>query len=279
MKIFLTISISLILGSLLSLSISYAATTSTSCAVTEVGDAPGDAPALPSECTQNDSGGGTGLPGQPLPSTNVQEIKQVLCLQYKVCPTLSPASPPSGDWTLDQITALWNITQRIYASPTYKALAIGNYTLEIARSGCYPLGCDGTWGYYAGQVYPNWGTKPGARLILITNNANGAGSQATLEWLIAHEIGHSASGGYPDGTLAPALGLNQAYKNVEACGNRVSTYGLGDWNENNSDILAFYMSAAEESNSGYLGAAKNLRIDFPCTYNAVKQYYFGGVEF
>ncbi len=235
-------------------------------------------------CKDNTTGvdsptNGSGRPGEP-PPADVQQMKSKLCNDYKVCPTESGYSPPSNGWTKEQLTALWNVVQRIYASPSYRSLAIGNYILEITRATCYPLACnDGTWGYYAGQVYPQYGTKPNSRLIVITNGINNAGSQLVMEWLFAHEIGHSASGGLPNGGLAGYLGGNEAYRQVERCGEIVSSYGFTNWNENNSEILAFYMTAAEEAIADYRGASKNLKKDFPCTYNAVKQGYFQGVEF
>lgn len=222
---------------------------------------------------------GSGNVGEP-PPADVQQMKSKLCNDYKVCPTESGYSPPSNGWTKEQLTALWNVVQRIYAAPSYRALAIGNYILEITRATCYPLACnDGTWGYYAGQVYPQYGTKPNSRLIVITNDINNAASQLVMEWLFAHEIGHSASGGLPNGGLAGYLGGNDAYRQVESCGEIVSNYGFTNWNENNSEILAFYMTAAEEVIADYRGASKNLKKDFPCTYNAVKQAYFQGVEY
>lgn len=250
---------------------------------TEVG-APTPKDGVTPGCTPSTTGGGGnsgggGLPGQPLPSSDTLQIKNTLCQQYKVCPTESRFQPPNSAWTLPQLTALWSLVQKIYKSPSYKALAIGNYTLEITRAACYPGGCDNTWGYYAGQVYPQWGTVPGARLIVITNNINLAQSQLVMEWLFSHEIGHSASGGLPSGNLGGYLGQNEAYNKVRVCGNVVSNYGYTNWNENNSEILAYYMTAGEEALGGYLGASKNLARDYPCVYNATKQYYFGGVEF
>ena len=229
------------------------------------------------------TGASTGQPGSPLPSQDTEVVKKTLCDQYRVCPTQSPAPyTPDQDWTIDQLTALWNLVQRIYQSPTYKTLAIGNYTLEIARANCYPGGCDGTWGYYAGQIHPAYGNIDNARLITLTDLVPKTITAETplgvIEWVIAHEIGHSASGGLPDGSLAAELGINQAYRDVEACGERVSDYGHKTWNENNSEILAFYMTAAEEAVQ-YDGPTKNLKADYKCTYEAVKKGYFGGVEF
>jgi len=224
---------------------------------------------------------GRGKPGQPLPSDNVEEIKRVLCDDYNVCPSQVrlDGQTPNSDWNLQQLTALWNVVQRIYESETYKALAIGNYKLEISRGKCYPIRCDNTYGFYAGQSYPEWATIPNARLIVITDFGATENNPTLMEWLFAHEIGHSASGGALDGSLTPELGMNEAYRRVAACGETVSGYGARDTNENNSEILAYYMTAGEEANTDYLGSAKNLKADFPCTYNAVKQYYFDGVEF
>ncbi|MBI5045382.1 MAG: hypothetical protein HZC02_05665 [Candidatus Levybacteria bacterium] len=252
---------------------------SVGCAVTKVGSPQNDAPSLPKDCSDGTIQPGTGQPGQPLPSNDTTQIKEELCTQYKVCPTESPLQPPNGAWTLAQLTALWNLVQKIYMSPTYKTLAIGNYQLELTRARCYPGGCDNTWGYYAGQVYPGWGKISGARLIVITDNINLAQSQLVMEWLFAHEIGHSASGGLPDGSLAGSLGENSAYKNVQSCGSIVSNYGYTNWNENNSEILAFYMTAGEEAIGGYLGANKNLAQDYTCVYNMAKQHYFNGIEY
>lgn len=274
-----TLIFSLIFYLILPLGSASAASTSTSCAVTKVGSPPGDAPTLPKECTQEAVEPGTGQPGQPLPSSDTAKIKEALCVQYKVCPTESTLQPPSSAWTLDQLTALWNLVQKIYMSPTYKTLAIGNYQLELTRAQCYPGGCDGTWGYYAGQVYPGWGKISGARLIVITDNINLAQSQLVMEWLFAHEIGHSASGGLPDGSLGGYLGQNSAYQAVQSCGSIVSNYGYTNWNENNSEILAFYMTAGEEAIGGYLGPSKNLARDFTCIYNMTKQHYFNGIEY
>jgi hypothetical protein len=224
---------------------------------------------------------GTGRPGQPLPSNDTAEIKRVMCTDYKVCPTelQIPEQRPNSDWTLPQLTALWNVVQRIYESDTYKSLAIGKYTLEVARGRCYPAGCDNTYGYYSGMTRPDWATKPNARLIVITDLSTQQQNPTLMEWLYAHEIGHSASGGDLSGGLTPELGMNEPYRRVAACGEQVSTYGGTNTNENNSEILSFYMTAAEEANAGYFGGAKNLKADFPCTYNAVRDAYFDGVEF
>lgn len=258
------------------ISMSYAQIAESNECVTKVGQ-PEDEKPVGCDTPSNGSGG---RPGQPLPSQDVTVIKQKLCSEYKVCPTENAGtSTPNRAWTLQQLTALWNIVQKIYESPTYKALAIGNYTLEMQRAGCYPGGCDDTWGYYAGQTQPAWARVPGSRLIVITNNIQQAGSLVTMEWLFAHEIGHSASGGLPNGGLAPYLGQNEAYRRVAACGEIISQYGYTNTNENNSEILAFYMTAGEEAIAGYRGPAKNLARDYQCTYNATKSGYFNGVEY
>lgn len=244
------------------------------------------------KATAQAAGGGGSTPpggGLPLPSQDVQEVKKKLCTDFHVCPTVSPQAPDQ-DWTLAQITALWNVVQKIYESPTYQPYAIGNYTLEITRADCYPQmddngnvfkECDSTQGYYAGQVYPGWGTESNARLIVITNNAPKEEPIGYLEWLFAHEIGHSASGGLPNGGLADSLGGNDAYRAVESCETVVSGYGETNWNENNSEILSAYMTNAEEAKDGYYSPTDkhNLKTDFPCVYNAAKDNFFGGVEY
>ena len=110
-----------------------------------------------------------------------------------------------------------------------------------------------------------------------------------MEGLLAHEIGHSASGGTLSGGLAEKLGGNVPYERVLACNEIVSVYGETRYNveqdyvrrgnENNSEAIMYYMTAAEETDAGYKGSTKNIKTDFPCTYNALKQHYFDGVEF
>jgi hypothetical protein len=249
-----------------------------SCVVTKVGE-PKVSPTLPPSC----SGAGSGVPGQPFPEGSTQEVKDRLCSDYKVCVTRNTEeSPASSDWTMDELHALWNVVQRIYESPTYTKLAIGNYELEMQRSACIPQAkdCSKWWGAYSGVTNPAWSTRPNSRLITISDAAaQNAQSIVILEWLFAHEIGHSASGGDLSGGLTPELGMNEAYKRVRDCGEIVSGYGSTDPNENNSEIIAFFMTAAEEATTDYLGSAKNLAQDFSCSYNATRQYYFDGKEF
>lgn len=249
-----------------------AATTSTGCAITAVGKPQGEKPVCKTSS-------GTGLPGQPLPSDNPEEIKQALCNDYNVCPTSNSESAPDQDWTLTQLTALWNVVQKIYSSPDYKAYAIGNYTLEVTRAGCYPKGCDDTWGYYAGLAYPSWNTKAGARLVVITDNVPKDGAVAKIEWLIAHEIGHGASGGNVSGELLDCLSCNETAKQILACKSPVSNYSSSSDNEYTAEAISYYMTTAEEVNEGYNGSGGNIKTDFSCIYNAAMTGYFGDVEF
>lgn len=246
------------------------------CVVTKVGS-PSVSPILPAGCT----GSGGGVPGQPFPEGDILVVKDRLCDQYKVCVTMNQEeSPASSDWSMEQLRALWNVVQRIYESPTYTKLAIGNYELEMQRSACIPSSCGAWWGAYLGLTLPSWNTRPNARLITITDGAaRDAQSQVIFEWLLAHEIGHSASGGNIDGGLTPELGMNEPYRRVAECNETVSGYGGTNTNENNSEIIAFFMTAAEEATVDYFGQADNLAEDFPCTYRAAKEYYFDGKEF
>lgn len=215
-------------------------------------------------------GGATGLPGQPLPSSNTIQIKQVLCQQYKVCPTESRNAPPSQAWTLPELTALWNVVQRIYASPAYKNLTIAGPGIEIQRINHCP-GCAG-WvqGLQAGTG-TGGSTVPGSNLIYITNNAGPDRGLSTtyLEWLYAHEIAHVAGFGL-SGSGYPS--------SFASCGQVVSSYGRGSTSENFADAVSFYMTNGEQAQN-YLGGSGNLKADFSCAYNALKDNVFGGVEF
>lgn len=248
--------------------------TDTACVITRVGEPTTEKPPLPSECLGS---GGAGLPGQPLPSDDPAEIKQILCDDYKVCPTVTAnaESQPDQDWTLNQLTALWNVVQKIYASPTYKAYAIGNTTLEVTRAACYPGGCDDTMGYYANRSYTSWNAMSGTRLVIATNNVPKDGPMAKIEWLLAHEIGHGASGGSSDGNFLDCLDCNEPSSALKACGEAVSSYASGG--EYVPEAISYYMTAAEEVNS-YNGD-DNMKTDFPCLYNAAKDGFFGGVEY
>lgn len=232
---------------------------------------------------------GSGKTGQPLPSQNVQEIKQRLCSEYKVCPTLSTASDPGGDWTLDALTALWNVTQRMYESPSYVNHAIGHGTLEVARANTSPNDEGWAFGVYLDRDYPVYSTIPGSRLINITDRAFASNpSIGYWEWLLAHEIAHSAGAGKPDGNQISNPPSNQTQQNVILCSDVVSQHGtppatnkqkLVSDDENYADSVSFYMTSGEEIVSGYYGGAKNLKTDHPCIYNALKEGYFEGREF
>lgn len=227
---------------------------------------------------------GTGLPGQPLPDGGPEEIKRVLCDDYKVCPTRSSASAPDQDWTLTQLTALWNVVQKIYASPLYKQYAIGNNPLEISRVGCYPGGCDDTNGYFAG-MNSSWASIPESRLVMITNAAPKEGSVEYLEWLIAHEIGHGASGGSADGSPPlNCLTCNTTALELISCGTPVSNYSTTNSEEYVAEAISYYMTNAEAATGGYrggsvIGSTGNMKDDFACLYNAARNGYFDGVEY
>lgn len=229
-----------------------------------------------------------GLPGQPLPDGGVAEIATQLCTTYDVCPTENLESPPDEYWSTAQITALWNVVQKIHKSRVYREYAIGNQILEISRSACYPdvnnqpICGDETWGYFAGDN-PTWGSV-GRRLILITDNVPKNGLNDKLEWLIAHEIGHGASGGNENGDIPDCLACNETAKELIACDTPISSYSLnGDGSINNQEYVAeaisYYMTNAEAVNSDYLGTIGRMEDDFPCLYNAIKEGYFNGVEF
>lgn len=246
----------------------------TDCLITQVGEPTTEKPPLPPECSDS---GGSGLPGQPLPSDDPTEIKRVLCEDYKVCPTVTAnaSSQPDQDWTLNQLTALWNVVQKIYASDTYKAYAIGNTTLEVTRAACYPGGCDDTMGYYANRAYTSWNAMSGTRLVIATNNVPKDGPMAKIEWLLAHEIGHGASGGSSDGNFLDCIDCNEPTNALKACGEAVSGYAKDG--EYVPEAISYYMTAAEEVND-YNGD-DNMKTDFPCLYNAAKDGFFGGVEY
>ncbi len=227
------------------------------------------------------SGTGTAPPGQPLPSGDVIVIKEKLCKEYLVCATENIHNQPDQAWTMSQITALWNVVQKIYQSPLYKSLAMGNETLEVTRAGCYPQPngprCDTTWGYFAGHVYTDWNTISGARLVVLTNNVPKDGPVGIQEWVIAHEIGHSASIiSVNDGT-APSQPLID-------CKQSVSQYAAADvadggHQEYVAEAISYYMTAAEEAHDGYKGPSGNMKQDFPCIYEAAKKQFFDGAEY
>lgn len=211
------------------------------------------------------------LPGQEMPQDPL-EIKSVLCQEYRVCPKESTYDPPNSPWTLKQLTALWNVVQRIYASPTYKALVVDEASggIEIQRSGYVTPGGSGTiYGRHVGQRNSNYRTIPNSNLLLITDNANGNNSQGLYEALFAHEIGH----------------ISQSWQNapdrLEGCREPVSTYGRDASSniENFAEAVSYYMTDGEASRSRYLGPSNNLKIDYPCVYNFLKSNLFGGVEY
>lgn len=221
--------------------------------------------------TTTTTGGPTGLPGQPLPSNNPDQIKQVLCQQYRVCPTESRSAAPSQPWSLAELTALWNVAQRIAAAPAYRSLVVGTSGpgIEVQRIRHCPGCADWVQGYQAGTG-TGGSTVPGSSLIYITNNAGPDRGFSTtyLEWLYAHEIGHIAQ------FASPA-----SFNAVSNCRQAVSSYGANNGaGENFADAVSFYMTNGE-SVQNYQGSSGNLKTDFACIYNALRTNAFGGVEF
>lgn len=270
------------------------------CVNTKVGETDQPTPTPLADCKQGSSQpgtapgvpGGGGQPGQPLPSQNPDEIMRVLCSQYKVCPTETDAWKSKNGWTLMQLSALWNIVQKIYESPTYRNYAIGNHVLELTRAGHYTSDpqYSWVWGFHANASFSEYHEIPNSRLIIITDTTNEAGSQKTLEWFFAHEIGHAASYGRNNGEWRPNINLydssqqNPGYRAVQACGETVSKYGNGSRDENYADTVSYYLTTGEEV-TAYWGkiawqkGASNLKVDHPCSYNALKSNYFDGKEF
>lgn|SRR3989344_2569117 len=260
---------------------------SSDCVVTKVGtpDASVPKPTCPGETGQQPEPE-TGRPGQPLPSEDTEDIKRKLCEEYKVCPTEGTVEPPAPGWTLQQLTALWNIVQKIYESPTYKTRAIGNFTLELSRSKSYPGRPDFVWGFHANSGLPNYHVVPNSRLIIVADKVNEAATTGVLEWFFAHEIAHAASFGSELGDWTPSvIGQSPGYQAVLACNEIVSKYGVvGGPDENYADTVAYYMTPGEQVTTYYgptIGdpGDQNLRTDHPCSYNALKENYFNGVEY
>lgn len=229
---------------------------------------------------------GTGLPGQPLPSGGIAEISNQLCTTYDVCPTEN-LFDPGGEWTLPQITGLWNVVQKIYASPIYRKYAIGSNTIEVTKTSCLPGGCSGYWGYYAGLAdeFSDFHNLSGSRLVIMSSETPNDGPVGLIEWLLAHEIGHGASGGTPEGGLDNCgLACNPPSLKMIACGTPVSTYSTNEQGEivvqeYVAEAISYYMTNAEEVRDNYKGTAGgSMKTDFPCLYNATKEL-FGGVEY
>ena len=226
------------------------------------------------------AGTGTGLPGQPLPSGGVTEIANKLCSEYKVCPTQNNFNPGQV-WTMPQMKAIWNVVQKIYQSPMYKNYAIGNNTLEITKAACLPSGCQGYWGYYAGLApeFSAFHNIPGSRLIIISSQTPSEGPVSLIEWLVAHEIGHGASGGTSTGGLDNCgLACNPPSQKMLACKTQVSTYATPP-QEYVAEAISFYMTNAEQVRENYNGpVGGSMKNNFPCLYNATREI-FGGVEY
>lgn len=219
-----------------------------------------------------------GRPVEDLPSENVDDIKEVLCEEYSVCPTLSEESPPAGDWSLDSLKALWNIVQRMYQSPTFVEYAIGDYTLELTRLSTHPSYQGWEYGTYMGHASPSYSTIQNSRLITIFDSAFATNpSVGYWEWLLAHEIAHSAGRGREDGSVgAPGGPVYDKIITFPA----VSGYGASSPDENQADAVSFYLTRGEEV-VAYFGSSlkPNLKADFPDLYRVLRDGYFDGQEF
>lgn len=232
--------------------------------------------------TSSFGGNPTTPPSTQPPPSDITELKNKLCNDYNVCPTVSTQSPPSGDWTKDSLTALWNVVQKMASSKTYMKYAIGDKKLEISRVHDHPNAGGWAYGVNINEQTPEYHTLKGSRLIVITDRAfesfGGNPSVPYLEWLLAHEIGHAASYGKGDGTNGTEPG-NDVYNAVLNCHDVVSQYGR-DYgsDENYADSVSFYLTDGEEV-VNYYGDKYNLKEDFPCTYNALKTGYFDNKEF
>jgi hypothetical protein len=221
-------------------------------------------------------------PSNEPPPADVQELKDKLCNDYNICPTISTESPPAGDWTKDSLTALWNVIQRMASSPTYMNYVTGDQKLEISRVHSHPD--DGGWAYgvHLDNRSPSYNTIDGSRLIIITDRAfqsfGGSPSIPYLEWLLAHEIAHASSYGTKDGGNGHQPG-NPVYQDVINCGEIVSSYGsqYGP-DENYADAVSFYLTTGEDV-VNYFGESYNLKQDFPCTYEVLRKGYFNNNEF
>jgi hypothetical protein len=172
----------------------------------------------------------------------------------------------------------------MYASPSFVNYAVGDEGLEITRLSSHQSYQGWEYGTYHGLTSPDYNTIEGARLITIFDSAFAISPTVGYwEWLLAHEIAHSAGRGTADGgfsTFPPGDPVYQEVTDLYNNGVVVSGYGAGSADENHADAVSFYLTQGEAI-VAYFGSSINLNIktDFPALYNVLKDGYFDGQEF
>jgi hypothetical protein len=220
---------------------------------------------------------------EPFPSQLADaDIINTLCTKYRVCPT---AMTGVEGWDHNLLEPLWNITQKLYANQTITNLAIGtdqSIVLEIqlrnvACTGCY----DWVVGYHHGlNNTSDAHLHPPSRMVgMKSSGVHRYSKEVNEHWFMIHEIGHAISAGHKDGTFQSTYSGNPEFSSFYACTGAVSDYGsTGGPGENIAEAIAFYFGRGEKVNGGYRGSSGDMKVDFPCQYNAL-QSIFDGTEF